>query len=95
MYFIYFQKFIYLFLETGKGERKKGRESSMCGCLCAPPTGTLAYNPGMFPDWESDHPPLVLQALTQSTELHQPGQEYMLLSENCDSNTNIFSCMCM
>ena len=32
--------FIYLFLERGKGGRKRGRETSMCGCLlCAPHWG--------------------------------------------------------
>ena len=29
---IFFLRF-YLFLERGKGERKRGRETSMCGCL--------------------------------------------------------------
>ena len=31
--FLFFLDFIYLFLERGKGGRKKGRETSMCGCL--------------------------------------------------------------
>ena len=32
--------FIYLFLRVGKGRRKRGRETSMCGCLlCAPNWG--------------------------------------------------------
>ena len=44
--------FIYLPLDRGEG-RKRGRETSMCGCLSsAPPTGDLARNPGMCPDWE-------------------------------------------
>ena len=30
----------------------------MCGCLSrAPPTGDLAHNPGMCPDWESNQRP--------------------------------------
>ena len=40
----------------------------------APPTGDLAHNPGMFPDWESNQRPFGWQAHTQSTELHQPGE---------------------
>ena len=28
-----FKDFIYLFFREGKGERKRGRETSMCGCL--------------------------------------------------------------
>ena len=39
------------------------------------PTGNLAHNPGMFPDWESNHPPFGSQAGTQSTEPCQPGPE--------------------
>ena len=38
-----------------------------------PPTGDLARNPGMCPDWESNLQPFHLQAGTQSTEPHQPG----------------------
>ena len=46
---VVFKDFIYLFLEWGKGGRKRGRETSMCGGhSCAPYTG----NPGMLPDWK-------------------------------------------
>ena len=37
--------FIYLFLERGKGERKRGRETSMCGCL----SHTSHRGPGLQP----------------------------------------------
>ena len=40
----------------------------------APPTGDLAHNPGMCPGWELNWRPFSLQADTQSTEPHQPGQ---------------------
>ena len=36
-YFILFLDFMYLFLETGKGGRKRRRETSMCGCLSHAP----------------------------------------------------------
>ena len=39
----------------------------------APPTGDLAHNPGMCPDWESNPRPFGSQARAQSPELHQPG----------------------
>ena len=39
-----------------------------------PPTGDLAHNPSMYPDWESNQQPFGLQAGTQSTEPHQQGQ---------------------
>ena len=45
MYFFKLFKRFYLFLDRGEGVRKRGRETSMCGCTRAPPTGDLAYNP--------------------------------------------------
>ena len=38
--------------------------------LMHPPTGDLAHNPGMCPDWESNQLPFGSQACAQSTELH-------------------------
>ena len=38
------------------------------------PTGDLAYNPGMCPDWELNRQPFGSQSGAQSTEVHQPGQ---------------------
>ena len=40
---------------------------------CVLPTGDLAHNPGICPDWESNWQPFGLQASTQYTEPHQPG----------------------
>ena len=55
----------------------------MCGCLSHhPPTGDLASNPGMCPDWEWNRQPFDSKAIAQSTEPHQPGQMtdfYMVL----------------
>ena len=33
----------------------------MCGCLSHAPTGDLAHNPAMCPDWELNQRPLSLQ----------------------------------
>ena len=74
----FFKKdFTYLFLERGEG-RKRGRETSMRGCLSHTPTGHLTCNPGMCPDWESNQWPFGSQASTQSTEPQQPGQNIIL-----------------
>ena len=41
----FFKIFIYFILDRGKGGRKRGRETSMCGCLsCAP-----YWGPGLQP----------------------------------------------
>ena len=43
-----------------------------------PPTGNLAHNPGMCPDWESNWWPFGSQAHAQSTELQQLGLDSIL-----------------
>ena len=45
---------------------------------CAPPTGDLARNQGMCCDWELKWQPFSLQARAQSTDLHQPGVDYLI-----------------
>ena len=75
----FFKRF-YLFLMRGD-EREKERERNInvwlpLACL---PTGDLAHNPGMCPDWELNLLPFGLQASTQSTEPHQPGLEVLSL----------------
>ena len=63
--------FLNLFLDRG---RKRKREKHQCVVASqAPPTGHLACNPGMCPDWESNWLPFDSQASTQSTEPQQPG----------------------
>ena len=72
--FFFFKDFIYLFLEEG---REKERERNINVWLSLmPPTGDLACNPSMCPDWESNQRPFVSQAGASSTELHQPGHKY-------------------
>ena len=72
----YFLKILFIYFQRKeKGGRKRGGETSMCGFLsCTPPTGDLAGNPGMCPDWELNWRPFGLQTGTQSTESHQSGQ---------------------
>ena len=72
-YFIFLKDFIYLFLERGEGKERK-REKYQCVVAShLPPTGDLAQNSGMWPDWEPNWRPFGSQAGTQSTEPHQPG----------------------
>ena len=69
--FFNFYLLIYLFLDRG---RKRNKGTLMCDCLSHSPTGDLAHNPGLCPDWESNWLPFGLQVSIQSTEPHQPGQ---------------------
>ena len=70
-----FFKIFYLFIFRER-EREGEREGEKHQCVVAShtlPTGDLACNPDMCPDWGSNQRPVGLQACAQSTELHQPG----------------------
>ena len=68
-----------LFSESEEGREKERERNNQCVVAShAPSTGDLARNPGMCPDWESNHRPFGLQAGTESTEPHQPGQFFLL-----------------
>ena len=64
--------FRFYLLERGEGREKEREEKHQCVVASStPPTGDLAHNPGMGPDWESNQWPFGSQAGTQSTEPHQ------------------------
>ena len=78
--------FIYLFLkrfysfifrERGSEGERQGEKYQCVAVSSVPPTGDPAHNPGMRPDWELNQRPFGSQASTQSTEPHQPGQEWV------------------
>ena len=66
--------FIYLFLERGREGEREGEKYQCVVAFHMPPTGDLPHNPGMCADRESNQQLIGLQASTQSTEPHQPGQ---------------------
>ena len=72
-YFFSFKDFIYLFIERGEGREREGKKQQCVVASHTPPTGDLAHNPGMCPDWESNRRPFGFQAGTQSIEPHHPG----------------------
>ena len=56
--FFFLRFYLFIFREMGK----EGEEGEKHQCVVAsrtPPTGDLARNPGMCPDWESTSNPLV------------------------------------
>ena len=55
-----------------EGERE-GEKHQWVVASGAPPTGDLAHNPGMCPNWESNWWPFGRTRSAQSTDLHQPG----------------------
>ena len=61
-----------IFMER-EGERGEKHQCVVASRMS--PSGDLAHNPGMCPDWESNRGPFGSQDGTQSTEPHQPGQQ--------------------
>ena len=73
----------FLFLKILFLERGREGNINVWLTLACPPTGDVAYNPGMCADWESNQPPFDLQTSIQSTEPHQSGQN-LTLSEGLE-----------
>ena len=70
--------YLFIFRQRGRVGETEGEKHQCVVACCVPPTGDLACNPGMCPDWESNQQPFGSQAGTQSTEPHQPGQNNRL-----------------
>ena len=73
LYFIFLRFYLFIFRER---EREGEREGEKHQCVVAShlaPTGDLAHNPGMCPDWESNQRCFGSQVGTQSTKPHKPG----------------------
>ncbi|XP_053528661.1 sodium/potassium-transporting ATPase subunit gamma isoform X9 [Artibeus jamaicensis] len=47
--------------ERGREGKREGEKHQFVAASCTPPTGDLACNPGMCPDWESNWQPSDLQ----------------------------------
>ena len=77
--FFFFLRFYFIFRQGREGERE-GEKHQCVVASCTPPTGNLAHNPGMCPDWDSNQWTFSLLASTQSTEPHQPGPKVILHS---------------
>ena len=75
-----FKNIYIFFVERGEGkEKKRERNINVWLPLTCAPTGDLARNPGMCPDWESNWQLFGSQAGTQSIQPHQPGAESLKL----------------
>ena len=69
----FFLKILFTYFQReGKGGRKREKYQCVVASHVAP-TGDLANNPDMCPDWESNLWPFGSQAGIQSTEPHLPG----------------------
>ena len=79
-FFFFFLRFhLFIFRESGKEREREGEKHQCVVVSHTPPTGDLACNPGMCPDWELTRLSFGSQAATQSTEPHQPGPNSILM----------------
>ena len=92
--FFFFWRF-YLFLKRGEGRGERGEVKHQCVVAShVAPTGDLAHDPGMCPDWESNQWHFRLQARIQSTELHQPGPHcFHFYGGQCGNTFSDFKCI--
>ena len=63
--------YLFIFRERGREREREGEKHQCVVASHAFPTGDLARNPGMCPDWELNQQAFGSQASTQSTEPHQ------------------------
>ena len=68
---LFFIFYLFIFRQRGREGEREGEKHQWAVVSHAPPTGDLACNPGMCPDWELNWRPFASQASTQPTEPHQ------------------------
>ena len=64
-----------------EGERERERHKCVAASFMSP-TGDLAHNPGMCPDWELNQWPFDSQSGAQSTEPQQPWPKHFILMKS-------------
>ena len=70
----FLKKILFIFRERGREGETEGEKHQRVVTSYVSPTGDVACNPGLCPDWESNRQRFGSQAHVQSTELHQPRQ---------------------
>ena len=86
----YFKKDVFIFRERGREREREGEKHHCVVASRAPPTGDLAHNPGMCPDWESNHDHLVHRpALNPLSYTSQGWMHYFLLKTSSSLKINI------
>ena len=61
---IYFLKILFIYFYRGREGEREGEKYQCVVAFCTVPTGDVAHNPGMCPDWEWNQQPLNSQAGT-------------------------------
>ena len=81
IFFFFLRFYLFIYLERGEGREKvRERNINVWLPLTWPPTGDLACNPGMCPDWESNQWPFGLQPELNPRSYTSQGEVHNLLS---------------
>ena len=74
-FILFFFKILFIYFYRGEGrEKERERNLNVWSSLVRPPTGDLARNPGMCPDWELNWSPFASQlALSPLSQTSQGG----------------------
>ena len=99
LFLLFFKDFIYLFLERGRVGEREGEKHQCVVASHVAPTGDLARNPGMWPDWESNQWPFGSQPVLSPLSYTSQGSKLLLIkylastaSENSlENNTKMFT----
>ena len=79
--FLFFLSFIYLFFrERGREGEREGEKHQCVVAAHMAPAGDLSHNPGMCPDLGIKLVTLWFAAHAQSTEAHQPGLHFLIMT---------------
>ena len=90
VFFLFFKDFIYVFLERREGIEKE-REKHQCVVAShMAPTGDLACNPDMCPDWESNWHPFGSQPMLSPLSYTSQGF-FIVFLQNFLTDTGIIT----
>ena len=84
-----FKGFIYLFFrERGREGESEGEKHQCVGASHVAPTGDLACNPGMCPDWDSNGRPFGLQPVLSPLSYTSQGSfTFLMIQKKCSSSS--------
>ena len=71
--------YLFIFRQRGREGEREGEKHQCVVASHMPPTGDLASNPDMCPDWELNWQPFSSRTGAQSTEPHHPGLSYFYI----------------
>ena len=80
----FFSFYLFIFRERGREGEREGEKQQCVVASHVAPTGALACNPGMCPDWELKRRPFSLQPTLSPLEYTSQGESRKCL-ENSDS----------